>query len=89
MVIKLTHFELYKLFEEKKSKQKNIWVSRNRKINKIENGKVLVNNVGIIYPNEIPEYFTKIPNLCQFIQYIMKVNIITCTRLTIYFVQGL
>jgi len=42
---------------------------------------VLVNNVGITYPNECPEYFTKIPNLNQFIEAMVNVNIISCTRL--------
>ncbi|CAG2164039.1 unnamed protein product [Oppiella nova] len=43
---------------------------------------VLVNNVGIVYPNERPEYMTKIPNLSKFIESIINVNINACTRLT-------
>ncbi|CAG2177005.1 unnamed protein product [Oppiella nova] len=43
---------------------------------------VLVNNVSICYPKERPEYFTEIPNLSQFIESIINVNIKACTRLT-------
>ncbi|CAG2181025.1 unnamed protein product, partial [Oppiella nova] len=43
---------------------------------------VLVNNVSICYPKERPEYFTEIPNLSQFIESIINVNINACTRLT-------
>ncbi|CAG2173736.1 unnamed protein product, partial [Oppiella nova] len=43
---------------------------------------VLVNNVSICYPKERPEYFTEIPNLSQFIESIINVNMNACTRLT-------
>ena len=50
-----------------------------KKLDKIH---VLVNNVGIFYPNSRPDYFTKIPDLNRFISDIINVNVIACTRLT-------
>ncbi|CAG2116624.1 unnamed protein product, partial [Medioppia subpectinata] len=43
---------------------------------------VLVNNVGTNYPNEKPEYMTKIPGLTHVIMSLINVNIVSCTRLT-------
>ena len=64
------------------------FTTKNKNINKFKIGNILVNNVGLINPNESPEYFTKIQDLYQFIGNIIKVNISTCTRLSIYFIQG-
>ncbi|CAG2112156.1 unnamed protein product [Medioppia subpectinata] len=50
---------------------------------------VLVNNVGITYPNECPEYFTQIPNLKQFIDTMINVNVISCTRLMALVIPGM
>lgn len=60
----------------------DIWEAISLELKTLEEVHVLVNNVGIVYPNERPEYFTKIPNLSQFIGDIVNVNIIACTRLT-------
>ena len=46
-----------------------------------ENIRVLINNVGICYPSERPEYFHLIEDLDNFIDDIINVNIISHTRM--------
>ncbi|CAG2180194.1 unnamed protein product, partial [Oppiella nova] len=43
---------------------------------------VLVNNVGIAYPDGKPTLFGDMPNLDQFCTDMINVNIMSCTRLT-------
>ena len=67
----------------------DIWEPIANELKSLEEIHVLVNNVGIVYPNERPEYFTKIPNLHQFIDNIINVNIFACTRLTALVLPGI
>ncbi|CAG2118557.1 unnamed protein product, partial [Medioppia subpectinata] len=43
---------------------------------------ILVNNVGMIYPDEKPEYMCDIPDLNKFVSDILNVNVGACTKLT-------
>ena len=70
-------------------KRTDIWTAIDTELKQLEEIHVLVNNVGIVYPNERPEYFTRIPNLNEFILDIINVNIIACTRLTALVLPGM
>ena len=60
----------------------DIYEDIERELKTLGNIHVLVNNVGIFYPNSRPEYLTKVANTQSFITDIINVNIIAGTRLT-------
>ncbi|XP_054160080.1 very-long-chain 3-oxoacyl-CoA reductase-like, partial [Oppia nitens] len=59
----------------------NVYEKIDNELRQLTNIQVLVNNVGMCYPSETPEYFLNIPKLNEFIPAILNVNVRACTQL--------